>query len=95
MPILGLHRQAMAVQRAFQVCPQNSLHPLRNLWDAANPSQPKSILSLSVQSWTVFREQWPHLFRGPRTMQSFMSQDDKCGIARFRMSHQCVFAKDL
>ncbi len=30
-----------------------------------------------------FRQQWSHLFQGPRTMQAFMWQDDKIGIARF------------
>ena len=30
-----------------------------------------------------FREQWSHLFQGPRTMQAFMWQDDMIGVAKF------------
>ena len=30
-----------------------------------------------------FRQQWSHLFQDPSTMQPFMWQDDKIGIARF------------
>ena len=30
-----------------------------------------------------FREEWSHLFQGPRTMQAFMWQDDMIGVANF------------
>ena len=30
-----------------------------------------------------FREQWAHLFEGPETMQAFMWQADKVGVAKF------------
>ena len=30
-----------------------------------------------------FREQWPHLFKGPQTMLAFMWQDDLIGVAKF------------
>ena len=30
-----------------------------------------------------FREQWPHLFQGPRNMLAFMWQDDLISVAKF------------
>ena len=30
-----------------------------------------------------FREQWSHLFEGPKTMQAFMWPEDLIGIVRF------------
>ncbi len=29
------------------------------------------------------RDQWPHLFEGPQTMQAFMWQDDLIGVAKY------------
>ena len=43
----------------------------------------RNILSLSAQSCSALGLQWAHLFQGPQTMQQFMWQDDKIGVAKF------------
>ena len=40
-------------------------------------------LVFECPEFECFRQQWSHLFQGPRTMQAFMWQDDNIGIARF------------
>lgn len=39
------------------------------------------------------REQWPHLFEGPQTMQAFMWQYDLIGVAKY--TNACVPKRTL